>query len=93
MSFVAPIPGLFAAVILTGLLVAPLLVPPLVLGTAAWLAFAGVHLAARLTSHAATRFLAHAAPSGRRPHRVYRARPGARRAGHHWSSQPFSSQM
>jgi hypothetical protein len=91
MSFLAPIPGLLPALILTGLLVAPLLIPPLVLGAVAWLAFAGLRLAARLTSRAIALSFAYVAFSSRRPHGAYRARIGAYPARHGWSSHPFSS--
>jgi hypothetical protein len=72
-AFLAPIPGLFPAVILTVLFVAPLLIPLVVLGVVALLAFALLCLAARLTSRAVALFFPTAAPSVRRPRGSYRA--------------------
>jgi hypothetical protein len=50
MSFLAPIPGLLPAVALTALLVAPLLIPPLVLGAVAWLAYIALRVTLRLSA-------------------------------------------
>jgi hypothetical protein len=52
MSFVACIPGLLPAVILTALLLAPLVIPPVLVGGAAWLAYRALRIAAALSARA-----------------------------------------
>jgi hypothetical protein len=83
MSFLAPIPGLVAALILAGVLMAPLLIP-VVVGAVAWLAFVLLRLAARLTLRVVAHFFAYAAPSGRRSHGPYGARISAYPARGRW---------
>jgi hypothetical protein len=74
MSFLACIPGLLPAVIVGALLVAPLVIPPVVVGGAVWLVYRTLLLGARLTARGAALIAGNSSRSRQR-------RPGMREAG------------